>query len=1073
MLFSIFVALLDSAILWGADEPAKSGSSELIQKVPASNGQAESNDLKKSSNAEPDVLITVASIRLEPAQPKTIKTVRLQGVVTFVHNERAIFYLNDPTGSTAVALSDERLSLPSVGDQLTITGTTAPGTIFPIVRANSLRKEGSAELPAAKKISFSQGMSGTEDAQWVVLSGQLLRNEALGTWQRLTLATPEGEFTVSIPSVRQHSSAPGANLSVRGVCTVWTQRGSNKIGGFFLFCPSLSEATTIPADPTALSVLIRTRQVQSLRAEQAHAGQPVALRGVVTFVHPDQHVFYLNDSTGGVLVWPADRKSPLPSIGDMVSVSGVSSRGAVMASVRADKIEVAGTQMLPAPRSISLEQAMTGSEDGQWVEMYGHLRQIDVAGNWLRLNLTAAAGEFTVSIPRAVSTDIKVGTYILVRGVCQAWLDAKQKIGGVFLYTPTLDDLKVAEAPPSDPFDVPEDTIANLPLYRTQTLQRLQVRIRGSVLYHAPGRYLVVENESGVVRAFSPDENPLTPGDRVDVAGIPGRMGNLSVLRAAIYRRVSSGPAPQPLELADKWEANPNLEGRLVTTTGQLLNVLAAAGDTRLLLQTAQPLLELVHKGPLPAQLVADWTVGSTLKVSGLYCVEYDENDRPTRFSIQLRSSADVVVLAHAPWWTIRRALTSLGLIAVCLVLGLTWVFALRRRVRQQTVVIRAQLEKEANLEAQHRQIVENASDLIFTTNLEGQFTSFNPAGERVTGYTPTEALALRFTDLLSPEDAATAETFLSLAHRPDPGPDAHFETRFRTRDGRLVWVETNARQIREAGKLTGLLGISRNISERKEMEAQKKHLDALSRHIQKTESLGRMAAAVAHNFNNQLQSIIMGLQVALNELPATSEMAGILNTSLNSANKASQIGGLMLTYLGQTPGKLSLLNLSAITQKSLQQLRTSLPRTFQIESSLATPGPVIEGGADQIEQILPNLVANAAESYVTARGVIRVSVTQVAAHDIPTLHRFPLDSALHAAAYACLSVADEGCGLHEESLGEIFDPFFTTKFHGRGMGLAVVMGVARAHDGVIVVESTPGKGSHFRIYFPIATSTT
>jgi CheY-like chemotaxis protein len=129
----------------------------------------------------------------------------------------------------------------------------------------------------------------------------------------------------------------------------------------------------------------------------------------------------------------------------------------------------------------------------------------------------------------------------------------------------------------------------------------------------------------------------------------------------------------------------------------------------------------------------------------------------------------------------------------------------------------------------------------------------------------------------------------------------------------------------------------------------------------------------------------------------------------------------------------------------------------------------VIAANADQIQQLLTNLVTNAHESLVAGQGTIRLNIQTVASADIVTTHRFPINWLPQDPAYACLEVADGGCGIPGEDHQKLCDPFFSTKFTGRGMGLAVALGIVRAHGGAITVESQPGRGSVFRVYFPLS----
>lgn len=993
----------------------------------------------------------------------------LEGVVVFSHAPRGMIFLHDATGGVAVSLGDARVMLPATGERVKVTGMTAAGLVAPLVRASAIVTQGKTELPAAREISYEQGMTGAEEAQWVELRGRLVQAKEADGWLSLSLEAPMGAFAVSIPTTEPFVAEVGADLRVRGVCNVWVARGQQRIGGIYLFSPSLAQVQVVARAGAADPTLTIVSQVQRLRAEEAKAGKPVRLRGVVTFVHPDQHVCYLNDATGGVLVWFENKSTPLPAVGDSLTVRGITSAGAFSAAVQALEVAAAAPQPPPAPRVIGMEQALSGAEDGQWVEMRGHLRQVDLADNWLRLALTTAAGEFTVSIPQPVPTNAKAGSFLIVRGVCQAWLNEKRQIGGVFLYAPSLEQIAVAEAPPADPFAVPEESIGNLPNYRTKTLQQQQVRISGVVLHHVPGRYVVVENASGVVRALSRGEEPLAPGDRVEVAGVPGRHGNRALLRGAVYRRTGAGDLPSPLALRGELKPAPALEGRLVTVTGTIVSLLRRPDDVRLLVQTERPVLEAVAPGKFAARETAGWETGSRVEVTGLYNVEYDEDDQPVKWSLQLRSPADLVVRERPSWWTLGRALTGLGVIGGCLVVGLAWVVVLRRQVRRQTDVIRAQLEKEAALESRHGEIVENASDFIFSTDLAGRFTSFNAAGERLTGFNRTEALALGLQDLLAPENGAAGPKLLALVRQTGPAAAAQVEACFKTRDGRLVWMETSARLLRDSGKPTGLLGIARDITARRETEEQQRRLEALNRHVQKTESLGRMAGAIAHHFNNQLQSVLMSLQMTIEDLPPQSEAVAILSTALGSARNAAEMSTLMLTYLGQSTGERLRLDLGETCRGQLAALRPQLPAGATVEFAAAEPGIAVRAVADQLRRVLANLVANAVEAGGGGAVAVRVFVRRAAAAEISAAHRFPIDFEPQATDYACLEIGDTGCGIPEANIDKLFDPFFSTKFTGRGMGLPVALGIARGHDGAVTVESTPGRGSVFRLYLPVA----
>ncbi|MCX7006855.1 MAG: response regulator [Kiritimatiellaeota bacterium] len=256
-----------------------------------------------------------------------------------------------------------------------------------------------------------------------------------------------------------------------------------------------------------------------------------------------------------------------------------------------------------------------------------------------------------------------------------------------------------------------------------------------------------------------------------------------------------------------------------------------------------------------------------------------------------------------------------------------------------------------------------------------------------------------------------------------------------------------------------------RDITAVKRAEVEKVQREVQTRQLQKAESLGRMAGAIAHHFNNKLQVVIGNLDMAMVEKPRDPQVAVSLRDAMNSAREAAKLSGLMLTYLGQAPRDSKPLDLAEVCRQSLPLLRSALP--VVLETELATPGPVIEANANQIQQLLTNLVTNAWEASGVNRGSIRLSVTTVAAKEISAAYRYPVEWQPQGPTYACLSVMDSGSGIADADIEKVFDPFFSRKFVGRGLGLPVVLGILRMHNGCISVESEPGLGSTFRVYFP------
>ncbi len=243
-------------------------------------------------------------------------------------------------------------------------------------------------------------------------------------------------------------------------------------------------------------------------------------------------------------------------------------------------------------------------------------------------------------------------------------------------------------------------------------------------------------------------------------------------------------------------------------------------------------------------------------------------------------------------------------------------------------------------------------------------------------------------------------------------------------------------------------------------------------RQQQKTRSLERMAAAIAHYFNNKLTVVIGNLELAADVLPRDADSREYITSALQGAEKSAEMSSSMLTYLGQGHADREPVDLVATCRNSLEMLRPFIPKTTSLTIDSPTDGIIVNGNVDQIRQVVKNLVTNAWESQAGNDGSIQVRIKRTKAVDIPTVHRFPVDWQAHDEAYACLEVTDNGCGLDTAEIYQIFDPFYSSKFIGRGLGLPLTMGIVRAHHGLVTVVAKRDKGSVFSVYLPIYPGT-
>jgi nitrogen-specific signal transduction histidine kinase len=253
------------------------------------------------------------------------------------------------------------------------------------------------------------------------------------------------------------------------------------------------------------------------------------------------------------------------------------------------------------------------------------------------------------------------------------------------------------------------------------------------------------------------------------------------------------------------------------------------------------------------------------------------------------------------------------------------------------------------------------------------------------------------------------------------------------------------------------------DITERKQAE------EALAR-AQKTESLGVMAGGVAHDFNNLLVAMLGQTSLALAKLPPESAAREPIEKAVRAAHRAADLTRQLLAYSGRGHFSVQPLRLNALIGENLGLLEVAIPKHVRLDAELADSLPMIRADAGQMQQVLMNLIINAAEAIGTRPGAvtIRTSVGDVTPTDRHTWHQ--AGEPLPAGPYVVLQVSDDGCGMDAETLARIFDPFFSTKFTGRGLGLAAVLGIVSGHHGGLRVESTPGAGTTFQLAFPVPT---
>lgn len=366
--------------------------------------------------------------------------------------------------------------------------------------------------------------------------------------------------------------------------------------------------------------------------------------------------------------------------------------------------------------------------------------------------------------------------------------------------------------------------------------------------------------------------------------------------------------------------------------------------------------------------------------------------------------------------------------------------------------------------EERFRVLAENIPGVIYLCRNDARYSMLylNDEVEALTGYAKEDFLTeqISFVDLYHPDDALTIQPQVNQAL--SEGRPFHLIYRLRRRSGEWRWVEEWGTVVYLGGPNWDFLeGFISDITDRRQAE------EAL-RQTQKMESLGLLAGGVAHDFNNLLVAMLGQASLALTRLPADPAAArASVEKAVKAAERAADLTRQLLAYSGRGQFAIRALQLNELIHENLELFEVSLPKPIQLRTALLPDLPLIEADAGQMQQIIMNLILNAAEAIGQRPGLITVQtgvqpLTETDSH----LWQYT-NEPLAPGNYVWLQVEDDGSGMEAAMLASIFDPFFTTKFTGRGLGLAAVLGIVRGHHGGLHVASEPGHGTRFQLFFP------
>jgi PAS domain S-box-containing protein len=386
--------------------------------------------------------------------------------------------------------------------------------------------------------------------------------------------------------------------------------------------------------------------------------------------------------------------------------------------------------------------------------------------------------------------------------------------------------------------------------------------------------------------------------------------------------------------------------------------------------------------------------------------------------------------------------------------------------------------------ERRFRSLIENGVSVYAIVAADGTVLYESPTLERVYGYSPSELQGTNIMDLVHADDQPAGRHAFGMM-LASPGQVHSIEVRYRHRNGSWRVIEVAGVNLIEDPAVGGIVLASHDVTERKQAELEVRALNETLearvqerteelrkseeqlRQFEKLQAIGRLAGGIAHDFNNQLTAIMGCLDMLELELKDRDALGAYLTTALSASRRAADLTSQLLAFSRKSRHISVPVDMREIVAEVISLLRHSIDKRIAIRQALSDDGHVIVGDPAQLQSALLNLAVNARDAMPNGGQIAFLSETV----DVDARASSEQGLNIEPGRYLHVTVADTGMGIDAETRTHIFEPFFTTKEPGAGtgMGLAAAYGTARMHRGTLTVDSEPGQGARFHLYFPVA----